>query len=180
MPPVPRIKNLAQAFGTSGKIRHDDRRLAGAGFAGPDFKTRVPRRVQPPGFQTVDETARRLLRLQAEQELLQAGARTFRFNENALAGIVDPAGQTEFRREAMHKRPKTNPLHRATHGNFQARCWRRIQASHPDGACPQTSRFAIAIQAPVIVRIGTKNPGGIAYPLSHVRRTKKPRHCCRG
>ena len=48
--------------------------------------------------------------LQAQQELFEAGARAFRFNENALAGIVDPPGQAEFRREAMHKRAGNRPL----------------------------------------------------------------------
>ena len=84
-------------------------------------KCRETDRVQPRGFEALDETARRFFGFEPEQELFQFRARAFDFDENALRGIVDPAGQSEFRGETEDERTEADALHRAANGEFQAR-----------------------------------------------------------
>ena len=68
--------------------------------------------------------------MEAEQELFEGGARAFGFDEDALAGIIDPSGQAQFDGQAMDKLAEPDPLDRAPHGNFQACYWWRVQAIH--------------------------------------------------
>jgi hypothetical protein len=110
-----------QAIRAGGDIRQHQRGFVAAGFAGPDFKCRITDGVEPRSFETLDETARRFFGFEPEQEFLQFRARAFNFNEDALRRIVNPAGQSEFRGEAEDERSKTNALHRAANGEFQAR-----------------------------------------------------------
>jgi hypothetical protein len=82
---------------------------------------RISKFVKPRSFETLDETAWRFFDFEPEQEFFQFRARAFDFNENALRGIVDPAGQSEFRGEAERERTEADALHRAANGEFQAR-----------------------------------------------------------
>jgi hypothetical protein len=119
--PVERIKNLMQTIGTSGKVRHDERAFGAGSIAGPDFKTGITHGIEPPKFQALDKTARRLLGLEAAKEKFKAGTGAFGLNDNALAGIGYPTRKAKVRREKADKRAETDPLDGAARGNFQAR-----------------------------------------------------------
>ena len=93
--------------------------LAPAGLAGANLKTAVADRVEPRGLQALDETARRFLRLEANEEFLQRRSRAFDLDEHPLRSIVDPAGQAQFGRQPMDERPKSDALDRAPNGDFE-------------------------------------------------------------
>ena len=60
------IEDFAQAIQARGNVRQHQRGLVAAGFAGTDFKCRVAGGVEPRGFETLDETARRFFGFEPE------------------------------------------------------------------------------------------------------------------
>ena len=115
------IEDFAQAIRARGDVRQHQRGLVAADFAGADFKCRAANGVKPRSFEALDETSRRFFGFEPEQEFFQFRTRAFDFNEDPLRGIVDPAGQSEFRGEAEDKRTEADALHRTANGEFQAR-----------------------------------------------------------
>ncbi len=81
---IGRIENLAQAIGTGGNVRQNERGFIAAGFTLADFKTGVTDGIEPGGFEALNETARGFFRFEAEQEFFEHCARAFNFDKNAL------------------------------------------------------------------------------------------------
>ena len=79
----------------------------------------------------MDETARRLFRIESKEEGFEALARSLDFQENSLAGIVDPARQAQPGRQAENKGAEADTLHRAANGHLQPRCWKSLHANVP-------------------------------------------------
>ena len=69
---------------------------------------------------------RRFFALQPQQKLFQDETRPFDFQEDALGGIVDPAGEAQSGGEAEDKRSEPYTLHRAANGDLQSHGWRHI------------------------------------------------------
>src|SRR5208283_660206 len=107
-------------------VRRHQRRPLAARRGGPDLEGLVTGGVQPGGFETLDETARRLFRLESKEEGFEALARSLDFQENSLAGIVDPARQAQPGRQAENKGAEADTLHRAANGHLQPRCWKSL------------------------------------------------------
>src|SRR5208283_2474868 len=84
MATVPGIENFTKTIRTGGDVRQHERGLVAAGFAGADFKILEAGRIQPRGFEALDETARRFFGFEPQKKLFQRGARAFNFDENAL------------------------------------------------------------------------------------------------
>jgi hypothetical protein len=78
--------------------------------------------IEPPGFQALDETAGGAVGLEAGQEEFEGGAGSLGFDENALAGIIDPSGEAQAGGETMNEGAEADALDSATEGDFQARC----------------------------------------------------------
>ena len=74
----------------------------------------------------MDETVRRLFGFKPQQKFFKSGTRTFGLEEDALRGIIDPAGELKFGGEPKDERTETNPLHRAANGDLQSQGWQHI------------------------------------------------------
>jgi hypothetical protein len=83
-----------------------------------DFKAGVAGEIQPGSFQTLDETARRLLGSEPRKKAFDAGARAFDLEAETLRGIAHPSGQTEVCREAEDKGAKSHTLNGAANSNL--------------------------------------------------------------
>ena len=118
------IEDFPQAIRAGRDVRQDQRPLAAALLAGANLEVPVAGRVEPGGFQALDETERGLFRLETKPELLELGRPSFGFDKHTLGGIADPAFQTQFARQAKDKGAKSDALNRAANRQFQTPCLR--------------------------------------------------------
>jgi len=97
------IEDFAQTIRARGDVRQHQRGFGAAGFAGADFKCRVAGGVEPRGFETLDEAARRFFDFEPEQEF-------FQFRAGPSASMKTPCGEllTQPANPSPVARRKTN------------------------------------------------------------------------
>ena len=113
------VEDLGQTIGTGGDVREDQRGLGSAGFTLADLKGGVANGVEPSGFEALDGAARGFFRFEAQEECLERGAGTFDFNEDALSGVVDPAGKPGSGGEPINEGAEPHALDCATDRELQ-------------------------------------------------------------
>jgi len=118
--PVGRVEQFAAAVGAGGDVGQDERGCRACMLAGADFEARITNRVEPLRFETDDAPRRRQIGAEPDDELVQPRRLAFDFDDHPLRRVVHPAVQPEFRRQPIDKRPKTDALHRAAHGQTEA------------------------------------------------------------
>ena len=105
-----RVEDFGQAIGAGGDVREHQRGFGAAGFAFANLKGGVTDRVEPGSFEALDGAARGFFRFEAQQECLQRGAGAFDFDEDALRGVVDPAGKPGAGGEPVNEGAETHAL----------------------------------------------------------------------
>jgi hypothetical protein len=108
--PVVRVEDFGQAIGAGRNVREHESGFGAAGFARANFKSGITDRVEPGSFEALDGTARGLLRFESEEECLERGVGAFDLNEDALSGVVDPAGKPGTGGEPVNEGAETHAL----------------------------------------------------------------------
>ncbi len=117
---IGRIEDFAQAIGTGGDVgQHESGRLTG-GVAGADDKALAAEGIEPGSFEALDGTEGRLPGFEAKQESIERAGVALGFEEDALWGIVDPAGEGEFGGEAKNEGTKADALNGAADDHAEA------------------------------------------------------------
>ena len=85
-------------------------------------KPRKPGGGEPRMFAGQDDAGGRALAFEAIEELLERGAGTFGFDDEAGTRVEDPTGEAEFGGEAIDKGPEADALHRAVERYAETDC----------------------------------------------------------